>query len=450
MGAKLVPVFLTITLFFLPVVNGEGAGVRDVLRADLAYVTGIVESDGSVSASFDPVRSLRSHALVGSMAALLHLGLGDIESLQLLNRVAAQVNGRVEGEDGVDLGFDVSSSSYAENLITHLTVANFLSLHYGLTKDLRSKANMLKLVQSLERRLGWAPPTSKAAFLTLSSRISFMTGGQPLTPDVSEALREYTQHMDDIINYSAGGYIGLTSSLSQLSQLLGAAHEAGLEPPVELVALWAVHIEYVVNASLSLPKNSDSYQDLLRSLASLVDAAENIHLKQSRYAGEQAISLAKSIAAMWRAGDRILLLPVDAFDVYPLDPLIPGEEIAAVAGRRIMIADLRFPTLLLKLEQVVGKIQELHDVVSLAMSKVSVRGEYFPLVERGVLPSDEFVNRWWRASLLSTYLALQRAPSIQQRSQTIQFFLNSHPTFMGILSILLALALMYRVGLLRW
>ncbi|MCS7134027.1 MAG: hypothetical protein NZ921_04440 [Candidatus Caldarchaeum sp.] len=449
---KAVPLML---VFFVIVGSVQAVDVRDVrevLRSDYVYVSGLITADGGVSPAFDPAGSLRGHVLAGSMIAWIHFGLGDPESLALLNRVAAAVNRRIESEDGVDLFFDSKTIPEAENLVVHLLAADFLAVHYGLTKDSRSKTNMLKLAESLEKRLGWTPITSKARYLVYSSRISYLTGGQPSADDVQKALDDFSQHFMDIVDYSSRSFDGLTSSLTQLSFLLSAVNRAGLDSPTELAALWTVHIDYVVNSTKNIPVSPGNYPQLLRAHASLTYAAENTHFSHSKYAAENAVSLAKNIAAMWKAGDRILYLPVDVLDLYPLDPLIPVERMLAEIQRQTKptMADMRFPTLLILLSQLGELPHELSAVLSLAIEKMAIKEGYFPVVERGVFRSEEFVNRWWRISLLSTYLALQRAPAVQRRNEVVEIFVNTHPTFLVLLTMLLATAFLYRTGLLKW
>jgi hypothetical protein len=425
--------------------------VRDALEADLKYAASLVGDDGSIASSLDPGGSLRAQALMGSMAASIHLGLGDPESLELVNRLAEAVNRRVESEDGVDLGFDGGLFSEMDNLLTHSTVANFLAAHYGLTGDLRSRANMLKIVQSLEGKVGWSPAISKSSFLIAASRISFISGGSPFTGDVAESLDELSGRLLDVINYSTGGFEELTTSLSRLSQLLQASHEAGLDPPTELVALWAVHIDYVINATEGLEISRENYPSLIKALSSLVDAAENQHLSQSQAAGEYAVKLAGKLAGLWRSGDRMLLLPVNVLDVYILDPRMSGGRLleGLRAGLRIPVIDLRLPMLLIRLESA-GFKTGLDDLISVAISRISLKDDYLPLVERGALPSEEFYSRMQRIALLATYLAIQRAPAVQQKSQLIQIFLVNHPSFPALLTILLVMVVLRRVGILRW
>ncbi|MCX8201277.1 MAG: hypothetical protein N3H84_04160, partial [Candidatus Caldarchaeum sp.] len=433
---KAVPLML---VFFVMVGSVQAVDVRDVrevLRSDYVYVSGLITADGGVSPSFDPSGSLRGHVLVGSMIAWIHVGLGDPESLALLNRVAAAVNRRIESEDGVDLLFDSKTVPEAENLITHLLAADFLAVHYGLTKDSRSKANMLKLAESLEKRLGWTPAISRTRYLIQSAHISHVSGGQLNAEDVETVVDEFFQRFMDVVDYSAKGFDSLTTSLSQLSLLLSVSRKAGVEVPTELVALWTVHIDYVTNTTI--PVSPEKYPTLLRALTSLTYAAENTHLTYSKQAREHAVKMAADIAAMWRAGDRILYLPVEVLDVYPLDPLIPVDRILAEIqrGSKPTMADLRYPTLLLMLGQLGQLPPELSSAISLAIEKTAVKDSYFPVVEKDVFRSDEFVNRWWRISLLSTYLAIQRTPVVQRRNEAINIFLNTHPTFLILLTML--------------
>ncbi|MEM4281573.1 MAG: hypothetical protein QXH32_01600 [Candidatus Caldarchaeum sp.] len=426
--------------------------VREALRRDLDYVRSLLSDDGKLSSGFDPSGSLRGQVLVGSMVAGIHAGLGDPESLALLSKLAESVNRRVEFEDGLDIGFDAKTMSETDNIITHVLTASFLSTHYGLTKDAKSRENMLKVAESLEQRLGWTPTSSKAAYLIFSSRISFISGGQPSAKDMETALNDFSEHMMDIVSFSASGFEGLTTSLYQLSLLLDAVDKAGLTAPTELVALWAVHVEYVVNETSSMSVSPDNYPRLLAALTSLTYAAENKRFTYSALAAEHAVKLAEAVAAMWRSGDRILMLPVNVLDVYPLDPIVSGEDIVAELRRgvRPVMADLRFPTLLLTLERSSSLTPELKAVVSLAVGKVAVLDGYFPVVEKGVIKSEEFVNRWWRVYLLSTYLAYQREPAARQRNMAAELFFDIHPSFLAFLIILLATALLHRAGLLRW
>ncbi len=448
---------LTASLVFLMVLSlaaGEVAdvfSVKEVLKADLKYADGLIGDDGSVAYFFDPEGSLRAQALAGSMVALIHMGLGDPESLELLRRVGDAVNRRVESEDGLDLGFDGGILSDVDNFLTHTAVADFLSEYYGLTGDLRSRSNMLKIMQSLEGKVGWSPQVSKSSLLASSSRISFITGGGPFTEDVAEALNEVSSHFLDVIDFSARSFEGLTTSLSHLSMLLKASHEAGLEPPTEIVALWSVHIDYVINATESLEITGENYPRLIMAFSALTSAAENIHLSQSRVAGEYAVALAGRVAGLWRSGDRILLLPAGVLDVYVFDPRISAERLLedVQAGVKIPVVDLRLPTLLVRLESQ-GFETGLDSLISLAISKVSLREGYLQLVERGALPSEEFYSRLQRVILLSTYLAIQRAPAVQQRNQLVQIFLSSHPSFTVFLTLLLAVMVLRRIGLLRW
>ncbi|MEM4345727.1 MAG: hypothetical protein QXI02_02395 [Candidatus Caldarchaeum sp.] len=445
----------TVVFLLLMSVQAQETGVqavREALRSDLAYARGLVEDDGRVSRAFDPSGSLRGHVLVGSMVAMIHAGLGDPESLALLNRLADSINSRVESEDGLDLGFEAGTLPDADNYLTHVLTADFLSAHYGLTMNARSRENVLKVAESLEQRLGWTPALSKAAYLTLSSRVSYLSGSKPPAADVETALNDFSDHIMDLVSFSARGVEGLTTSLYQLSLLLDAAAKAGLTAPKELVALWAVHVDYVVNASESVPITPENYPRLLGALTSLTYAAEVRGFANSSLAAEHALRLAGRVSAMWRSGGRILLLPVNVFDVYQFDPVVPvGEMVAEVQrGVRPVMADLRFPTLLLVLERSAGLTPELKEAVSLAVGKVAVVDGYFPLVDKGVVKSEEFVNRWWRVSLLSTYLAFMRAPAVLQRNATAEIFFDTHPGFLAFLTILLAAAFLRRTGMLRW
>ncbi|MEM2238384.1 MAG: hypothetical protein QXU87_08890 [Candidatus Caldarchaeum sp.] len=453
MVAKLAVLFLVFLL--LASVQSQEISVqtvREALRRDLDYVRSLLSDDGKLSSGFDPSGSLRGQVLVGSMVAGIHAGLGDPESLALLNKIAEKVNKRVESEDGLDLGFDSEKMQELENFITHVLTADFLAMHYGFTKSLRSKENMLRVADSLEQRLGWTPAWSKAAYLVRSTRVAFISGSQPTAADIENALNEFSTHMMDIVSFSTKSFEGLTGSLSQLSLLLDAVERAGLTAPTELTALWAVHVNYVIDGSKSISVSPENYPALLAAMTSLTYAAENRRFQNSTLAAEQAVKLAEAVAAMWRSGGRILLLPVNVLDVYPLDPLVSAESMMDEirSGRRPVMADLRFPTLLLTLERSSGLTPELKAVVSLAVGKVAVVDGFFPVLERGVIKSEEFVNRWWRVYLLSTYLAYQREPAARQRNTAAEIFFNIHPSFLAFLSVLLATALLHRAGLLRW
>uniref|UniRef100_A0A7C5YB07 DUF3131 domain-containing protein n=1 Tax=Caldiarchaeum subterraneum TaxID=311458 RepID=A0A7C5YB07_CALS0 len=448
------PVLVLIVLLVLSSVQAQEIDVqlvKDVLGDDLRYARSIVTPDGRISPGFDPSGSLRGHALVGIMVAKIHLGLKDPESLVLLNRVAAAVNSRIESEDGVDLGFD-SGFPEPENYFAHVFAVNFLSMHYGLTKYGRSRANMLKLGESLEKRFGWVPYLSKASFLVHASRISYVSGGTSVSDDLEMVLNDFTEHFVDIVDFSTKSFDGLTESLYHLSLLLNVVDKAGLTAPVELQALWAVHVDRMMNQTASLSKSPENYSRLIRTLTALTYAAENSDYTAGALAAEQAVAIAQAVSPMWRSGDRILYLPVSPLDVYPLDPLTSSEAVlnAVREGRLPMVADLRFPSLLMMLDGVKPLPPELKTDIALAVGKVALKNGVYPVVEKGIVQSDEFVNRFMRVNMLSEFLAIQYELTFRQRNMVAEIFFDIHPSFLVSLTALLVIAFMHRAGLLRW
>jgi hypothetical protein len=85
---------LAAVMLAMPYVHGfDTASAREALRADLAYLKNVLAEDGGVK--IGSPNSLRAEALAGLAAARIHLGLGDVESLQVLNRLAERVRTRV-------------------------------------------------------------------------------------------------------------------------------------------------------------------------------------------------------------------------------------------------------------------------------------------------------------------------------------------------------------------
>ena len=435
---------LVVVMLAMPYVYGfDTAAAREALRADLAYLRNLLAEDGGVK--LGPPNSLRAEALAGLAAARIHLGLGDVESLQVLNKLAERVRVRVLAGDGIDIGFKTGVDVY-ENFATHLAAFQLLALHYGLTKDRASRDAGLKVGESLEAAAGWTPPNSRAGFLVLASTYSLNSGGRPEPGDVKTAVEEFDKHLYDIVAYSTKAYPNLVQSLSMLSHLMRVANTAEIEPTQELAALWTVHIDYVSN-STEVREASDYYL-ASAALTALVDAAENTHTSYSSKALEKALTLAEKLGKTYMVGDRILQHTYPAAYVLLLDPAIPAERVFnEYADKRVEIVDLTLPANVARLSKL-ADVSALEKVLELALERAADVQGYYRLVPGGFTSSEEFVNRQLRIQFLSTVLAVERAPAARLRSNILQIILQTQPSFLIAATLLILLAVLNRVGVL--
>jgi hypothetical protein len=444
LGLRAAVLALAAVMLAMPYVHGfDTASAREALRADLAYLKNVLAEDGGVK--IGSPNSLRAEALAGLAAARIHLGLGDVESLQVLNRLAERVRTRVLRGDGIDIGFKTGKDVY-ENFATHLATFQLLAAHYGLTKDRASRDAGLKVGESLEAAVGWSPPNSRAGFLVLASTYSLYSGGRPDPDDVKTAVEEFDKHFTDIVAYSTKAYLNLVQSLSMLSQLMRVANAAGVEPSQELAALWTVHIDYVSNTTEV--KEASDYYLASAALTALVDAAENTHTGYSSKALEEALTLAEKLGKTYMVGDRILQHTYPAAYVLLLDPATPAERVFnEYAGKRVEIVDLTLPANIARLSKL-ADVKALEKVLELALEKVGDIQGYYRLIPTGYTSSEEFVNRQLRIQFISTVLAVERAPAARLRSNILQIILQTQPSFLITAGLLVLLAVLNRVGVL--
>ena len=444
LGLRAAVIALVAVMLAMPYVYGfDTAAAREALRADLTYLKNVLAEDGGVK--LGPPNSLRAEALAGLAAARIHLGLGDVESLQVLDRLAERVRGRVLTGDGIDIGFKTGVDVY-ENFATHLAAFQLLAAHYGLTKDRASRDAGLKVGESLEAAVGWSPHNSRAGFLILASTYSLNSGGRPETDDVKTAVEEFDKNFYDIVAYSTAAYPNLIQSLSMLSHLMRVANAAGIEPTQELAALWTVHIDYVSNSTEV--KEASDYYLASAALTALVDAAENTHASYSSKALEEALALAEKLGKIYMVGDRILQHTHPAAYVMLIDPAIPAERVFnEYADKRVEIVDLTLPANIARLSKL-ADVSALEKVLELALERAADVQTYYRLVPGGVTSSEEFVNRHLRIQFLSTVLAVERAPAARLRSDILQIILQTQPSFLIAATLLILLAVLNRVGVL--
>ena len=435
---------LVIVLLAFPYVYGyDTATAREALRADLAYLRNLVAEDGGVK--LGPQNSLRAEALAGLVAARIHLGLGDVESLQVLNKLAGRVRSRVLAGDGLDIGFKTDMEVY-ENFATHVFTAQFLAAHYGLTKDAGSREAGLRVAESMEAGVGWSPLYSKGGFLILASAYALYSGGRPEAGDVMKAVEEFDQHFYDIADYSTRATFNLIQSLSMLSSLMRAANAAGVEPTTQLIALWTVHIDYVSNSTVV--REAKDYYMAATALTALVDASENTHTSYSSKALEEALRLADILVRTYAVGDRLLQHPFPAAYVLLLDPAFPSERVfKEYAGRRVDMVDLILPSNIARLRRL-SDVSSLEKTLDLALEKAADVQSYYRFIPTGYTPSEEFVNRYLRVEFLSTVLAVERAPAARLRSNILQTILLTQPSFLFTVVLLVLFVVLNRVGVL--
>ncbi|MDW8084189.1 MAG: hypothetical protein RMI49_03195 [Candidatus Caldarchaeum sp.] len=425
-------------LFIIGSVSGfDQSLVKDVLRQDLEYLKNMVDAK-------EETLPLRALALTGLFAANIHMGLGDAESLQILNKVAARVAEKVAAQEEIDLGFTGKVVSF-QNLLTHLQVGGMAAVHYGLTKSEASREVMAKVGRSLEESFGWHPVHSEAGLVIQSARISLTAGGRPNREDIEQAVKSYSENIEKTIMLSSMSSAQLVQSLSVLSNLLYVAKASDVDVPVELHALWRVHVDYVLNYSLTLVPSE--FMTASITLSALVDAAENIHDPYSSKAFEAAVTLAKKLEPFYAVGDRLLIQKLNQAEILSYDPEASIDEISTAfrSGSMISGVDLRYPLSIARL----NKIASLDsDVLGLVVSKIATIDGYYLLLEKGGVVSEEFVNRFLRSGFLSTVLALEGAPSARLRNVVVEQLISSYPVSVSVLALLVLLAVLNKVGLL--
>ena len=434
---KVLVCLLLATLVF-PVSGFELSAVKDALRSDYEYLRDVVEQVSGGGAV-----SLRAMALHGIFAASIHMGLGDAESLNLLNKIAEQVNTSALKGDGVDVGF-TGKIPTAENFLTHLQTSYFAALHYGLTRSQRSREVLNILGDSLEGFLGWTPVYSKAAMLVQANWISKMTGGSVNKEEIQYAVSSYADHFQEIVAFSTQNDGQLIQSLTALSRLLTLAHEADVEAPIELSGLWRVHVDYVANLTAVNNPETD-FETASRAFAALVDAAENQQDTYSSTALENVFRLLDKMEKLYYVGDRLLTVETQVSNLLLYDPAASAEQVFAAARQKTSAVNIVYPTALASLRKMTSRNIGSFEVV---VSKLSTASGYYPLFERAVVQSDEYVNRFLRSSLFSVILALERQPAAMVRNLAVERFVSNSPVSTAVLAVLVLLALLNRIGVL--
>lgn len=422
----------------IPVNGFELSSVKDALRSDYEYLRDMVEQ-----VSGDGDASLRAMALHGIFAASIHMGLGDAESLNFLNKIAEQVGTRVLRGEGLDIGF-TGKIPAAENLLTHLQTVYFAAMHYGLTRNQRSREMVDILGESLEKFLGWTPVYSRAAMLVQANWVSLMTGGSVNREEAQYAVNSYAEHFQEIVAFSTQNDAQLIQSLSALSSLLSVAHEANIEVPDELAALWMVHIEYVGNFTVVKNPGQD-FELASRALLALVEAAETRHGRYASMALDVAMNLSNRMEDLYSVGDRLLMVETRLIDLLLYDPAATAEQVFTAAQQKTSAINMIYPTALARLRKLASMQSNSLEVV---VTKLSTAKGYYPLFESGAALSEEYVNRFLRSSLFSTILVFERKPAAEVRNLALERFVSSSPVSTGVLIVLVLLALLNRVGVL--
>lgn len=431
-------VFLLLAALVFPVNGFELSSVKEALRSDYEYLRDMAEQ-----VSGDGSASLRAVALHGIFAASIHMGLGDAESLNLLNKIAEQANTRVLRGDGVDIGF-TGKMPAAENFLTHLQTEYFAALHYGLTRSQRSKETLNILGDSLEKFLGWTPVYSRAAMLVTANWVSMMTGGSVNREETQYAVNSYAEHFHDIVAFSTQNEGQLIQSLSALSHLLSVAHEASVEVPDELAALWIVHIEYVGNFTVVKNPGQD-FELASRALLALVEAAETRRGRYASMALDVAMNLSRRMEDLYSVGDRLLMVETRLSELRLYDPAATAEQVFTAAQQKTSAINIIYPTALARLRKLTPMQSNSLEV---AVTKLSTAKGYYPLFESGAALSEEYVNRFLRSSLFSTILVLERKPAAEVRNLALERFVSSSPVSTAVLLVLVLFALLNRVGVL--
>jgi hypothetical protein len=416
------------------------------LQSWLTYAESYVGEDGQITSSFMAQNSFRGTALLGQLVIGIHIGLVDSPSLLLLNRIANYLNTHIS-----QYTLDLTSSSVTNDDVLMMgAVTDFLVGHYALTNSAQSRENLLQVADYLTQQLGWSPLNSRFFILTNVLRIEQLTGGSILKQDVEEAISDLLDHQLEFIDFSLLDPINFPISLNVLSVLYGAALQAQVSVPSEVIALWQVYCNYTLTDLSIIPSTPTYYSSNLQYLSSLVEALDVSRDPQTLHAAQ---TLAVDLLSIWQSGDRLIRQPFSPFEVYPYDPALNYSQIIQDAQNGVIVwkIDLKLASLVDRLavnsQSNASLAKEFRSRNNFALNQV-VQGDYFSLFDVGTLPTEGFVDRIESAALISEWLARRRLQE-QVPSELLAFEpLNVPVSLIAAVVVLITVGLLYNRGVL--
>lgn len=416
--------------------------VRDALKSSLEYLRSNVDENG-LALGYEENDMLKATARLGVLAGYIHLGLSDDESLVMLNKIANVLTRLSDNlEDKI--------RDKNERILVEQAFIEFAVIHYGLTGLENSKNILLRSCRYLEENIGWSPPTACPTYLIYSTYISYIAGGKINRNDVKASLEEIKQQYTEFINYTAWSGRNLAYGLEILSLGLKSASLSNVNPPVEIVALWEVHLnyslEYVKQTSGQL--TTDEAEVFLSSLVSALETPYPTKLKT------EAIKLSEELAGKllenWMVGGRLIMQNRDSLSYLMYDPTLNYSEILTLLDKfpRIKVYDLNLPLILERLSRIdeVENRDKYRELSSSAVSIVLSSKPYFKVISEEIMPKQDIVDYIVYTSFLASWLSFQKLRTAPPTELTSLFSGPSYITLISCSIILLALLIMYRLG----
>jgi|GEM_PF-944622 hypothetical protein len=416
--------------------------VRDALKSSLEYLRSNVDEDG-LALGYGENDILKATARLGVLAGYIHLGLSDDESLIILKKIANVLTKLSDNlEDKIN--------DRNERILVEQALIEFAVIHYGLTGLENSKNILLRSCRYLEENIGWSPPTACPTYLIYSTYISYIAGGKINRNDVKASLEEIKQEYIEFVNYTAWGGRNLAYGLEILSLGLRSASLSNVNPPVEVVALWEVHLnhtlQYVEQASEQL--TTDEAEAFLSSLVSALEAPYPTKLKA------EAINVSEELAGKllenWMVGGRLIMQNRYSLSYLMYDPTLNYSELLTLLNKfpRIKVYDLNLPLILERLSKIdeVENRDKYRELSSSAVAIVSSSKPYFKVISEEIMPKQDIVDYIVSTSFLATWYSFQKLRAAPPTELTSLFSGPSYVTLISCSILLLALLIMYRLG----
>ncbi|MEN2974513.1 MAG: hypothetical protein ABDH32_02910 [Candidatus Caldarchaeales archaeon] len=418
--------------------------VENYLKNMLEYVKSNIDKDGVVL-RYGERHIIRATARLGLLAGYIHLGLGDSESLSIFNEIARALYLRLNsGEIGLE--------EISEALLTHQALLEFAVLHYGLTGSEESREIMMRSCESLMEEFGWTPTTSCSTYLLYSAHVSFMAGGRPEKQDIEIALKEISEKYVEFINYTSRHGGNLAVGLNILSIAIKVAQSSKTQLPLEIPAMWEVHLNY----SLKYVRDSgeeldyENYELFLDSFLSALETGYATPLREDVLRESEKITV--EIMEDWMSGGRLILLEKDSFNYLLYDPSLDFKQLIEIYSKnpRIRVYDLNLPILLQRLSKIgeIEKIDEFREGSTLAVKIVSSSQPYFKLARDEISPHQEIIDRIISTRFLSTWYIIEKAVMRPPEDIELAYTGPSYYTLISSSTLLIILLILYRLGIL--
>ncbi|MCS7126181.1 MAG: hypothetical protein NZ929_04640 [Aigarchaeota archaeon] len=418
------------------------SSVENYLKSMLEYVKSNLDVEG-VTWRYGEKNMIKATARLGLLAGYVHLGLGDSESLSIFNKIARALHSHLKSaEMGVEDRYEI--------LLTQQALLDLAVLHYGLTGSEGSREILMNSCVSLVKEFGWTPVTSCSTYLLYSAHTSIIAGGKPNKQDIEIALEEISDKFTEFVNYTSRRRENLALGLQILSIALNVALSSKTQLPLEVPALWEVHLNYTLNYIKESSEELDyeSYELFLNSFITSLETGYGSSLRDEVLRESEKIAV--KLMENWISGGRLILQEKDSFNYLLLDPSLDFNQLMETYNRspRIRMYDLNLPLLLQRLSKIEGieKADEFQDGSTLAVKTVSSSQPYFKVVRDEISPHQEIIDRILSTSFLSSWYVIEKAE--KRPPQEIEFAYSgpSYYTLISSSAILIILLILYRLG----